>query len=360
MRNSCLLWADREDSQRKVFQMIIILKNDPDPWQLEDLTGWLRDLGLTVCPTVGVGQTILGLVGDTSRVDADLIAALDIVEDVKRVQEPFKNVNRKFHPENTVVSVGQAVFGDGSLTLIAGPCAVENEEQILSAAYAVKNAGAQILRAGAFRSRTSPYSFQGLKVEGMRLLLKAGEATGLPVMTEILDASQLPLFKDVDLIEVGSGNVRNYHLLTALGRIKKPVLLRRGPAMTYEEWLMSAEYILAGGNGRVILCESGIRTFENYTKNTFDITSIPVLKALTHLPVAADPCQASGKYSLVPHLASAACAAGADGLVMEVHPDPQHALCEGERQLEFDKFSALAGKLFALHGTVREGEGEDE
>ena len=162
MRNSCLLWADREDSQRKVFQMIIILKNDPDPWQLEDLTGWLRDLGLTVCPTVGVGQTILGLVGDTSRVDADLIAALDIVEDVKRVQEPFKNVNRKFHPENTVVSVGQAVFGDGSLTLIAGPCAVENEEQILSAAYAVKNAGAQILRAGAFRSRTSPYSFQGL------------------------------------------------------------------------------------------------------------------------------------------------------------------------------------------------------
>ncbi len=257
MRNSCLLWADREDSQRKVFQMIIILKNDPDPCQLEDLTGWLRDLGLTVCPTVGVGQTILGLVGDTSRVDADLIAALDIVEDVKRVQEPFKNVNRKFHPENTVVSVGQAVFGDGSLTLIAGPCAVENEEQILSAAYAVKNAGAQILRAGAFRSRTSPYSFQGLKVEGMRLLLKAGEATGLPVMTEILDASQLPLFKDVDLIEVGSGNVRNYHLLTALGRIKKPVLLRRGPAMTYEEWLMSAEYILAGGNGRVILCESG-------------------------------------------------------------------------------------------------------
>ena len=335
MRNSCLLWADREDSQRKVFQMIIILKNDPDPWQLEDLTGWLRDLGLTVCPTVGVGQTILGLVGDTSRVDADLIAALDIVEDVKRVQEPFKNVNRKFHPENTVVSVGQAVFGDGSLTLIAGPCAVENEEQILSAAYAVKNAGAQILRAGAFRSRTSPYSFQGLKVEGMRLLLKAGEATGLPVMTEILDASQLP-------------------------RFKKPVLLRRGPAMTYEEWLMSAEYILAGGNGRVILCESGIRTFENYTKNTFDITSIPVLKALTHLPIAADPCQASGKYSLVPHLASAACAAGADGLVMEVHPDPQHALCEGERQLEFDKFSALAGKLFALHGTVREGEREDE
>ena len=237
---------------------------------------------------------------------------------------------------------------------------MENEEQILSAAYAVKNAGAQILRAGAFRSRTSPYSFQGLKVEGMRLLLKAGEATGLPVMTEILDASQLPLFKDVDLIEVGSGNVRNYHLLTALGRIKKPVLLRRGPAMTYEEWLMSAEYILAGGTGRVILCESGIRTFENYTKNTFDITSIPVLKALTHLPIAADPCQASGKYSLVPHLASAACAAGADGLVMEVHPDPQHALCEGERQLEFDKFSALAGKLFALHGTVREGEREDE
>ena len=342
--------------RQKGAQMIILLKNNPDPVQLEDLTGWLRSLGLTVCPTVGVGQTILGLVGDTSRVDMDLIAALDIVEDVKRVQEPFKNVNRKFHPENTVVPVGQTCIGDGSLTLIAGPCAVENEEQLLTAAHAVKKAGAQILRAGAFRSRTSPYSFQGLKVEGMRLLLRAREETGLPVMTEILDASQLPLFKDVDLIEVGSGNIRNYHLLTALGRIKKPVLIRRGPAMTYEEWLMSAEYILAGGNSQVILCESGIRTFEQYTRNTFDIASIPVLKALTHLPVVADPCQGSGKYSLVPQLSRAACAAGVDGLVIEVHPDPQHALCEGERQLLTGKFNALAGQLFSLHKIVQQGE----
>lgn len=333
--------------------MIIILKNNPDPDQLSNLTYWLNGMGVQVHPTVGSSQTILGLVGDTSRIDMDLIKALDIVENVKRVQEPFKNANRKFHPDDTVIKVGNAMIGGGQMAIIAGPCMVESEEQIMRTAAAVKKSGAQILRAGTFKPRSSPYAFQGMRIEGLRLLLRAKEETGLPVMTEILDPSQLSLFADVDILQVGSRNMQNYTLLNALGQIDKPVLLKRGYSATYEEWLMSAEHIMAGGNRKVILCERGIRTFETYTKNTLDISCVPVLKSITHLPVIVDPCNAAGSYRFVPSLASASIAAGADGVLLEVHNDPEHALCDGPQSLNTENFDRLAEKLRSLHEVVR-------
>ena len=334
--------------------MIIILKNHPDQGQLDGLIRWLEEMNLQVHPTVGMNQTILGLVGDTSVVDVDLISALDIVEDVKRVQEPYKNANRKFHPDDTVIKVGDTQIGGGSLTLIAGPCSVESKEQIIAVAKAVKASGATVLRGGAFKPRSSPYAFQGLAVDGIKLLLEAKEATGLPIVTEIMDRSQLPLFRDVDIIQVGARNMQNYTLLRLLGTLDKPVLLKRGLSATYEDLLMSAEYIMAGGNGKVILCERGIRTFEPSIRNTLDITAVPMLHKLTHLPILIDPSHAAGKASLVPSLACAAAAAGADGLMIEVHNDPAHAKCDGPQSLTPEIFNTLAGKLRKIRTAMEE------
>ena len=325
--------------------MIVILREHPDQVQLDGLLSWLKERKIDVHPTVGAHQTILGLIGDTSRIDMDLISALDIVEEVKRVQEPYKNANRKFHPEDTIVRVGDTQIGGDTLTLIAGPCSVETKEQIIGVAKAVKESGATILRGGAFKPRTSPYSFQGLQVEGIRLLLEAKEATGLPICTEIMDANQLPVFEDVDILQVGARNMQNFSLLKELGKTQKPILLKRGMSASYEDLLMSAEYILAGGNPNVILCERGIRTFETYTRNTLDLAAIPVLKTLTHLPILIDPSHATGRSALVPAMAKASIAGGADGVEIEVHNDPAHAWCDGPQSITPAVFDKLVKEL---------------
>ncbi|MBQ4382311.1 MAG: 3-deoxy-7-phosphoheptulonate synthase [Oscillospiraceae bacterium] len=336
--------------------MIVILKKNPDKNQLESLKTWLRDKGLDIHESVGMSQTILGLIGDTTGIDINLLNALDIVEDVKRVQEPYKKCNRKFHPEDTVITVGNTQVGGGNLTLIAGPCAVESEEQICTVAKLVKQSGATMLRGGAFKPRTSPYSFQGLREEGIRLLEIAKEETGLPIVTEIMDASQLPCFKNVDVIQVGARNMQNFELLKALGKTDKPILLKRGLANTYQEFLMSAEYIMAGGNEKVILCERGVRTYETYTRNTLDIALVPSMKILSHLPVIIDPSHAAGRYALVPSISCAAVAAGADGLIIEVHNDPEHALSDGPQSLKPQVFDRLAKKLYAIHEVMKNTE----
>ncbi len=336
--------------------MVVILKNNPNKAQLDSLVKWLEGKGIEIHPTVGVHQTILGLVGDTASLDINLINALDIVEDVKRIQEPYKNANRKFHPDDTVVDVSGVKIGGGGLTVIAGPCSVESEEQIVSVAKSVKASGATILRGGAFKPRTSPYSFQGLRADGIRLLKIAREETGLPIVTEIMDPSQLDLFEDVDMIQVGARNMQNFELLKLLGTVDKPILLKRGLSATYEELLMSAEYIMAGGNNNVVLCERGIRTFETYTRNTLDISAVPVLRKLTHLPIIIDPSHSAGKWELVSPLSCAAVAAGADGLIIEVHNDPEHALCDGPQSLRPAVFDKLAKKLFALHSACQSEE----
>ena len=334
--------------------MIVVLKQNPNPAQLESLIAWLEEKHIEVNKSVGTSHTILGLVGDTAAIDPDLICALEIVEDVKRVQEPYKQANRKFHPEPTVIRVRDTQIGGGTLTLMAGPCSVESEEQIVHIAKQVKASGATVLRGGAFKPRTSPYSFQGMGLEGLELLKIAREETGLPIVTEIMDAEHLPAFKDVDIIQVGARNMQNFSLLKELGHQEKPVLLKRGLSATYEEWLMSAEYIMSGGNHNVILCERGIRTFETYTRNILDIGAVTVLKHLTHLPVIVDPSHACGKAWMVPKIAPAAVAAGADGLIIEVHNDPEHAVCDGPQSIKPEAFDALAKKLYALHGVMQE------
>ena len=341
------------DHFQEGFSMIVVLKHNPNRDQLESLIAWLQDKGIIIHTSIGEAHTILGLVGDTSQLDIDLIAALDIVEDVKRVQEPYKNANRKFHPEDTVVKVGNTQIGGGNLTIMAGPCSVESEEQVVAIAKAVKASGATMLRGGAFKPRTSPYSFQGLGATGLEYLKVAREETGLPIVTELMDLSQLPLFKDVDVIQIGARNMQNFDLLKAVGRQEKPVMIKRGMSATYEEWLMSAEYVMAGGNENVILCERGIRTFESYTRNTLDLACIPVLRKLTHLPIIIDPSHATGKSWLVEPLAMGAVATGADGLQIEVHNDPAHALCDGPQSLKPEAFDALAKKLFKLHEAVK-------
>ena len=328
--------------------MVVLLKKNPDKSQLDSLTQWLRNMGVEAHISVGAHQTIVGLVGDTSKVDINVIRALDIVEDVKRIQEPFKNANRKFHPEDTVIEVGETKIGGGHFAVMAGPCSVESEEQICAVAQAVKASGATILRGGAFKPRTSPYSFQGLHGDGIKLLLKAKELTGLPLVSEIMDASHIPLFEEVDIIQVGARNMQNFELLKQLGKLRKPVLLKRGLANTLQELLMSAEYIMAGGNNQVILCERGIRTFETYTRNTLDLSAIPVLHSLSHLPVIVDPSHATGSAKLVQPMALAAAAAGADGLIIEVHNDPAHALCDGPQSLTPQAFDGLMKKVEAI------------
>lgn len=328
--------------------MIVILKENPDEKQLNNLTTWLKNQGISLHTSKGLHQTILGLVGDTSKIDIDLIKQMEIVEDVKRVQEPFKNANRKFHPLDTVIHVGDAVIGGGSMTVIAGPCSVESEEQIITVARSVKKSGATLLRGGAFKPRTSPYAFQGLRGDGIKLLLEAKKETGLPIVTEIMDLSQLDLFDEVDVIQVGARNMQNFELLKQLGRTRKPILLKRGLANTYQELLMSAEYIMASGNEQVILCERGIRTFETYTRNTLDISAIPALKTLSHLPIIIDPSHAAGIARFVAPLSMAAVAAGADGLIIEVHNDPPHALCDGLQSLTMEDFDHLMKKIHVL------------
>lgn len=314
--------------------MIVVLKDNPDQKQLENLVAWLKSMGLGIHMSEGQSSTIMGLIGDTSSVDMDLINALDIVETVKRVQEPYKNVNRKFHPEDTVVEIVPGVsIGGGNFQVIAGPCSVESEEQVCEVAKEVKKAGAGLYRGGAFKPRTSPYAFQGMRDEGIKLLLEAKEHSGLPIVTEVMDISHLPLFENVDVIQVGARNMQNFELLKELGHIDKPILLKRGLSSTLQELLMSAEYIMAGGNERIILCERGIRTFETATRNTLDLAAVPLLKTMTHLPIVVDPSHATGIAHLVKPMAIAATAAGADGLMIEVHNNPAAALCDGAQSL---------------------------
>lgn len=327
--------------------MIIVLKPECSQEQLEQFTQSItRNHNVKVNTWVGTQSTVLGLIGDTSSVDIDYVAAQSFVESVKRVQEPYKKANRKFHPDNTVITLpGGQKIGDGSLALIAGPCSVESEEQICEVARRVKNAGAQFLRGGAFKPRTSPYAFQGMKAQGLELLREAREKTGLPIVTEIMSAEHIPLFEDVDIIQVGARNMQNFELLKELGKLRKPILLKRGLSSTIEELLMSAEYIMAGGNEQVILCERGIRTYETFTRNTLDISAVPILKKLSHLPVVVDPSHASGIAWLVEPLAMAAVAAGADGLIIEVHNDPSHALSDGAQSLTPDQFDKVAAHV---------------
>jgi 3-deoxy-7-phosphoheptulonate synthase len=332
--------------------MVVILKEQTDRAQMDGLINWLHGMGLETHLSQGHRQTIIGLVGDTMRVDMDLIRALEIVEDVRRIQEPYKSANRKFHPADTVVDVGGVKIGGGHFQIIAGPCSVESRDQIVEIAKRAKDAGAGMLRGGAFKPRTSPYAFQGLQAEGLALLLEAKAATGLPIVTELMDAAHIPLFKDVDVIQVGARNMQNFEMLKELGQLRKPVLLKRGLASTIQELLMSAEYIMAGGNEQVILCERGIRTFETATRNTLDISAVPVLRHLTHLPVVVDPSHATGISRFVEPLSMASVAAGADGLMIEVHNDPERALSDGPQSLTPDAFDRVARRIFALRGAI--------
>ena len=328
--------------------MIIILKDNPEEKQLENLISWLKSMDLDIHFSKGENTTILGLIGDTSAVDIDLINALDIVETVKRVQEPYKNVNRKFHPQDTVVDVAGAKIGGGNFQIIAGPCSVESREQVCQIAKDVKKSGAHLYRGGAFKPRTSPYAFQGMRAEGINLLLEAKKESGLPIVTEVMDLSHLPLFEDVDVIQVGARNMQNFELLKELGHVNKPILLKRGLSSTLKELLMSAEYIMAGGNENIILCERGIRTFETATRNTLDLAAVPLLKTMTHLPIIVDPSHATGISSLVKPMAMAAAAAGADGLMIEVHNDPPHALCDGAQSLTPEEFDDVVKAVNAI------------
>ncbi len=333
--------------------MIAVLKNGTTQNQLDNLTAWLKAQGLDVHISEGREHTVIGLIGDTSKIDEDLLGSLEIVESVKRISEPFKSANRKFHPDDSVITVGNTSVGGLDFTLIAGPCSVESEEQVMEIAKAVKAAGATMLRGGAFKPRTSPYDFQGLKADGIEILLGAKKETGLPIVTEIMNANHLPLFEEVDVIQVGARNMQNFELLKELGKTRKPILLKRGLANTLKELLMSAEYIMAGGNENVILCERGIRTFETYTRNTLDLSAVPLLKELTHLPIIVDPSHATGVARLVRPMALAATACGADGLMIEVHNDPKHALCDGAQSLTPEAFADVADAVRGILAVVR-------
>lgn len=325
--------------------MIVKLKNSTTEAQKQQLITWAENQGVSVCTVVGNVDTLLGFIGDTSHISKEQVEAMEIVAAVKRIQAPYKKANRSFHPADTVISVGDAMIGNGKPVIIAGPCSVESEEQICSIAKDVKKAGAQILRGGAFKPRTSPYAFQGLRKDGIQLLLEAKQESGLPIVTEIMDISQLPLFEDVDIIQVGARNMQNFELLKELGKTNKPILLKRGLSSTLEELLMSAEYIMSGGNEQVILCERGIRTFERATRNTLDLSAVPVLKSLSHLPIIVDPSHATGKSNLVAPMSRAAIAAGADGLIIEVHNYPEAALCDGPQSLTPAAFAELMPSL---------------
>ena len=325
--------------------MIVILKQNTPKDSIEKLMQNFKDMGLSIHLSHGDHTTILGLVGDTSIVNIDSVSANAIVQDVKRVSEPYKAVNRKFHPEDSVFDIAGRKMGEGFFNVIAGPCSIESEDQMASVAADVKKRGASFLRGGAFKPRTSPYAFQGLHGEGIKLLVAAKKKTGLPIVTEIMNINHLDLFNDVDIIQVGARNMQNFDMLKELGTSKKPILLKRGLANTIEEFLMSAEYIMAGGNSNVILCERGIRTIETMTRNTLDISAVPVLKKLSHLPIVIDPSHATGLTWLIEPLSKAAVAAGADGLMIEVHNDPANALCDGAQSLTPDQFGHIMDVL---------------
>ena len=332
--------------------MIAVLKPGTSVRQRDNLILWFKSQGLDVHISEGQTHTVLGIIGDTSRVDIDLLQSLDIVDSAKRVSETYKLANRKFHPQDTVVPVGPYKIGGGNFQIIAGPCSVESEEQIIEVAQAVKKSGAALLRGGAFKPRTSPYDFQGLRAAGIEYLLEAKKITGMPIVSEIMNAEHLPLFEDVDVIQVGARNMQNFELLKALGKTQKPVLLKRGLASTLKELLMSAEYIMAGGNENVILCERGIRTYEPSTRNTLDLSAVPLLREMSHLPIIVDPSHATGQARLVQPMAMAAAAAGADGLMIEVHNDPMHALCDGAQSLTPEQFDELARKVMRIREVV--------
>ena len=332
--------------------MIFVLKPNTKEERRKQLIDWLKGMNLGVHISDGQFQTVLGLIGDTSKVDMDLLASLDIVDTVKRVSETFKCVNRKFHPDDTVIDVNGVKIGGGNFALIAGPCSVESEDQIVTVAKAVKEAGANLFRGGAFKPRTSPYDFQGLGAEGIRLLKIAREETGLPIVTEIMNIADLPLFEDVDVLQVGARNTQNYDLLKELGNLNKPILLKRGLAGTLKELLMSAEYIMSNGNEQVILCERGIRTYSDYMRNTLDLSAVPMLQELSHLPVIVDPSHATGIARMVPPMAMAAAASGADGIMIEVHNDPIHALCDGAQSLTPDEYAKLMKKIKAIREAI--------
>ncbi|MBE5935255.1 MAG: 3-deoxy-7-phosphoheptulonate synthase [Lachnospiraceae bacterium] len=332
--------------------MITVLKPGVASEQIDNLVEWFEKQGLRVHISEGEYNTIIGLIGDTTKIDVELLQVIDIVESVKRISEPFKNANRKFHPEDSVIEIGDIKIGNGNFAMIAGPCSVESEEQILEVATKVKTYGAHMLRGGAFKPRTSPYDFQGMRGEGIDLLLKAKEKTGMPIVTEIMDASHIPLFEDVDVIQVGARNMQNFELLKELGKLDKPILLKRGLANNIKEWLMSAEYIMAGGNEKVILCERGIRTYEEYTRNTLDLSAVPMIKQLSHLPVIVDPSHATGIAKLVKPMALAAVAAGADGLMIEVHNNPAKALCDGAQSLNPEQFKDVAEKVAKIRQVI--------
>ena len=325
--------------------MITVLKAETTKKQRDKLIEWFESQGLKVHISEGEFQTVLGLVGDTSKIDEELVESLEMVESVKRISEPFKSANRKFHPEDSVIDISGVKIGGGNFAIIAGPCSVESEAQILEVARSIKASGASLLRGGAFKPRTSPYDFQGMKAEGIELLLEAKKDTGMPIVTEIMNEKHLPLFEEVDVIQVGARNMQNFELLKALGKTDKPILLKRGLANTLKELLMSAEYIMSEGNENVILCERGIRTFETYTRNTLDLSAVPRRRKLTHLPIVVDPSHATGIASLVEPMALAAAAAGADGLMIEVHNNPAEALCDGPQSLTPQQFAAVAAKV---------------
>ena len=334
--------------------MITVLKPNTSREQRDHLISWLEGQNVQVHISEGSEYTVLGLVGDTAHIDVELLESLAIVDSVKRVSEPFKKVNRKFHPDDSVISAGGVkIGGDANFAVIAGPCSVESRDQIINVAQAVKASGANLLRGGAFKPRTSPYDFQGLHADGLELLLEAKKETGLPIVTELMDMKDFDLFRDVDVIQVGARNMQNFEMLKALGRTDKTILLKRGLANSIKELLMSAEYIMAGGNERVILCERGIRTFETYTRNTLDLSAVPVLHDLSHLPVIVDPSHATGHANLVPSMALAAAACGADGLMIEVHNDPMHALCDGAQSLTPDQFDTLMKQVRLVLEAVR-------
>lgn len=333
--------------------MITVLKPGVSEKQKETLITWLEGQGVTVHISEGHDYTVLGLVGDTANIDMDLIASLEMVSSVKRVSEPFKQCNRKFHPDDSVIDVGGIKIGGGNFCTIAGPCSVESREQIIEIAKSVKASGATLLRGGAFKPRTSPYDFQGLKADGIELLLEAKKETGLPIVTEIMNANHLPLFENVDMIQVGARNMQNFELLKELGKTDKPILLKRGLANTIKEFLMSAEYIMSEGNTNIVLCERGVRTFETYTRNTLDLSAVPVLHELTHLPVVIDPSHATGAARLVMPMAMAAAACGADGLMIEVHNDPINALCDGAQSITPEAFADVSRRVREIREVIK-------
>ena len=339
--------------------MIAVIKSGVSQEQINNLIDWfiiktltMPVVGLKVHISEGEFKTVLGLVGDTTKVDIDLLKGLDIIESVTRISEPYKKANRKFHPDDTIVDVGGVKIGGGNFALIAGPCSVENRDQIIEIAKAVKASGAKLLRGGAFKPRTSPYDFQGLQAEGLELLLEAKRVTGMPIVTEIMSSDHLALFSDVDLIQVGARNMQNFELLKDLGKLKKPILLKRGLANTMKEFLMSAEYIMSNGNENVILCERGIRTYETYTRNTLDLSAVPMLHELTHLPIIVDPSHATGIARMVKPMAMAAAACGSDGIMIEVHNNPQKALCDGAQSLTPAQFDDVAKRVMKIREVI--------